>query len=397
MARHNILLILYILYCSFFHINLFTEEFSSQFWTGATLLILIWVAIKFKNRGKEYDLLNRDTKKPIYIIMGCVFFSMIIAKYYYGQTLLTSLMAYRVQYLMFGAFSLLIMAPTQKDIYLSLKYFAIVFTIACLLKYYDPELYLTISTTSEVTRGLGMYGGYELCCLLLFFYLQKFKEHPSLRSLIYLSWILVVILLMQNRSTLIPVFIACIYCFLNTKTKWRIGLVIIFSIIFGVVFFSTTEYWQYLYDQTINELNNAKYNRTLAWQYFLLDANKNIIPTIFGNGFISAHTSSIMSTLMGKGIYNSDVGFIGYYNQFGIIPVIVFTYLSLKGILDKSLPLYVRLYGFYILAGSLTIMYFGQDAKIICFIVYYYLLCYYSKIKDQSDYNEIIDWNPLLR
>lgn len=171
------------------------------------------------------------------------------------------------------------------------------------------------------------------------------------------------------------------------KSKWRPILLFCIFCLTGFLLLQTREIWQALYTETVDQVGDSGYNRNLSYYYFLFEANKNIFTAIFGNGFLSAHTSSLMARLMDEGIYNSDVGFIGYYNQFGIIPVIIFISLSIKGIRRKYLPLYVRLYAFYILVGSLTIMYFGQDIKIICFIVYYYLFVYYSHRQSVSPAN----------
>lgn len=64
---------------------------------------------------------------------------------------------------MFGVFSLLLMAPTQKDIIHSLKYFAVAFSIAYVLKIIAPGLY-PIPKVIHDARGLGSLPGYELLC-----------------------------------------------------------------------------------------------------------------------------------------------------------------------------------------------------------------------------------------
>ena len=81
---------------------------------------------------------------------------------------------------------------------------------------------------------------------------------------------------------------------------------------------------------------------------------------------------------MELGIYNSDLGMIGYWNQYGIIPVITFLAYIWRSFRAKWCPFYVKATGFHLLACALTISYFGTPANILWFVVFYYLYVYYQ-------------------
>ena len=83
---------------------------------------------------------------------------------------------------------------------------------------------------------------------------------------------------------------------------------------------------------------------------------------------------------MEEGIYNSDVGFIGYWNQFGIIPVVaIFTmYFSVLKKRNKY-PFFMKLVVVYSIICGMTTIYYGASVKIMHLVLFYYLFYYYNK------------------
>ena len=117
-----------------------------------------------------------------------------------------------------------------------------------------------------------------------------------------------------------------------------------------------------------------------AFMYFVYEANKNWVTIILGNGFLSRYSTLQMYDLMESGIVNSDMGMIGFWNQFGIIPVFVFVFYSLKAIFHKHMPLYVKAIGLHFLIGAFTMCYFAFDVQALLFILFYYLYSYYDSL-----------------
>lgn len=126
-------------------------------------------------------------------------------------------------------------------------------------------------------------------------------------------------------------------------------------------------------EEAQNQLNDPNYNRNKAMEYYIFNSIQNIWCAIFGNGLISSHTSDVLSVLKSMGIVNSDLGFVGYWNQFGIIPIIVFLYLYIGTLVRKRMPIYLKLISLQTLAGAFTISYFGSIHHMLFFIFFYYL------------------------
>ena len=157
-------------------------------------------------------------------------------------------------------------------------------------------------------------------------------------------------------------------------------------IIVAILLFFTWNVWVDLTEETISQLNNEDYNRVLAYNYYLFEANNNWITTVLGNGLLSTRVTSQMYDLWEAGIVNSDVGFIGYWNQLGLIPIFVFFVVIIKALVAKTCPFFVKALGAHILGGALTMSYFGDPSTILWFSLFYYLFVYYTRINN-SQYN----------
>lgn len=372
--RAYFLVLIYILYVRIWNLKVFSF-ISQDALTAITLGILIIAPIYYRIFSRRRSLLNLKNSQPIIWIFVGIFISMFCAYLYHGQSFITSLTAYKVQYLMIGGFSLLAIAPNEQEVVKSLKIYAVLFSIVYAYRLINPNGFILPDSFYDKSFDELEISimGYEFLPLLLYIYFQDYKKSPNLKNIGCIFWILALILLQRNRSTLIPVVFCSGYLFVTVKSKYK--PLIIFGVVslLTLIFATTWDTWVELYDQSVMELSNPRYNRNLALSYFLTQGWSNATTFIFGNGFISAHSSYMMAELMSKGIYNTDMGFLGYWNEFGLIPIIVFFYLIFKPLCSKKYPLYLRCYAFQVLLCSLTIMYFGQDCKIICFLLLFYL------------------------
>ena len=160
------------------------------------------------------------------------------------------------------------------------------------------------------------------------------------------------------------------------KFKYKILVVSVCALMACGIFLLAASLVIELYNETMEQVNDPTYARFISMAYFLTEASPNVLCEIFGNGFISLKTSSLMEDLQQAHIYNSDVGFIGYWNQFGIMPIILFVYMILKSLLNKRFSLSIKLIAAQILICSVTVSYFGALEGMINFLVFYYLYEY---------------------
>lgn len=299
--------------------------------------------------------------------------SMISVLLFWNQGLLTSLLAYKVQYLMLGGIALLVIAPTQREVIKALEIFTILVSGVYLIRISNPNLFILKDGIYDYhATDISIPGG-ALTVLLLYYYLQNYKYTLKTGWLLKSGLILGLLICMQNRSSLFPAILCCLYVFMSIKSRYKPFILAFLTIIIVFIAIQTLDIWNNLYDQTIKEINNPKYNRNLALTYFLHNGSNNIFTILFGNGIISAHTSSIVEDLKNVGIYNADMGFIGYWNEFGVFPIIVYFTLIYNTLRKSYYPTYLKLFSVQILACSLTIMYFGSSVYMLNFLFYYYL------------------------
>lgn len=395
--RKHYLVLLYIFFVNMWGLTAFSF-ISGDLCIIILLTLLIVGPLYYHAMSRRRSLLTWRTSRPILWIMLGIFISMFMANIYSGQSFTTSLTAYKTQYLMFGGLSLLIVAPTRNEIIGSLKIYAVIFTIVYTIRFVAPGAF-EMATTGEFSAENRYYiPGYEFMLLLLFWYMSSFAEKPTNRKLLCIIWLLSIYVLLQNRSTLTPIAFIILYLLRNVKSRYRSLIGIGLLCLLGVVIALTIENWIILYKQSVTEISDPKYNRNIALSYFLFDGSKHILTILFGNGFISARTSSLMSLLMDKGIYNSDMGFLGYWNQFGLIPIFVFAVIIARTLRNRKYPMFVKFYAFQILMCSPTIMYFGQQSKILCFLLLFYFyelyrICSKHRLQPRNAINSVKHYN----
>lgn len=315
--------------------------------------------------------ISKGYYRCIYWILTGIFLSMISAKMYYNQSISQSILSYRTQYLMLTPLFLVKMRFTEKDFIDSLYIFSWIYTGFYILRAIIPSLFV-LPENYDPTQSTS-FSGYALLTIPLYYTLQSIIQQINLKKISYAFFLIAIIFLQENRSTLFPVIVLSGLMLLKIKSKFKIPLIILLSIIIAVLLFQIWDTIQDLIDQTQRELNDPQYNRNKAFTYFIEIFSPNLWCTIFGNGFLSFHSTPIMQLLMEQGIYNSDLGFIGYWNQFGVIPIIVFLGTYLTAIFSKKIPLYIKAIAIQTLICGLTISYFGSRNHMIFFIVFYYL------------------------
>ncbi len=378
------LLFLYLLYVNFWDIKPF-GNFSEDTQLVLIVAYLIFGCIKYKRRPRiKFDGKYNYLK---WIFVG-ILLSMIPAYLFYGQPITQSLVTYRTQYLIFTIPALFVISPRFEEIVKSLFLFSFLLLGANLLVKFNHSLFVISETKIEhlsmigELNTLGRVGGIEYITIPFFYFLQQVKEKFTTKSMVKVLFLLFVMFIVENRSTLFPAILFTLYTFVFIKSKYKPIIWFAISAI-GILFvLHNLDVFTSLIEETTEELGDQDYNRNKAWEYFIYMYSPHWLCYILGNGFLSAHYSPLMLLLMEEGIYNSDVGFIGYWNQFGIIPVIAIFTMYFSVLKSKnSYPFQMKLFVIYSIICGLTTIYYGQDVKILHLVLFYYLFYYFKKHK----------------
>ena len=144
------------------------------------------------------------------------------------------------------------------------------------------------------------------------------------------------------------------------------------SFVVGVVTIVLVDTITSLLQETMDQLSDPDYNRIKAILYaFSLPNGKASI--LIGNGFISGNFNSIVNDLRQEGIFYSDIGLIGLWHVYGLLPVIAILASVIRG-LSANHSLEVRGNALLILTCSLTVGYFASIETLTWLSLYLYFL-----------------------
>lgn len=338
-------------------------------------------------RNHPYLLLKWHCLSPAVLILLGVVLSFIPAYIYYGQDIFTSLIACRVGLVYFTLPALLLIRPRLKDIKLALFVFSALFFILMIC---DSYLHLPLIAKDEkaimreeslLARGekdVNFLGGIQFVAMSFFFYLEDCLCKLSKKNILITLFLFLTILLFQNRSTLFSCVIITAFCLLslpNTRRNIRLKLIVVATAI--VVFAASAGLWIGLLKETGEQVSNTDYNRNLAYAYFLFEAPNGLLNYILGCGFLSSKATTLMQDMMEIGIFNSDVGFIGMWNQFGLIPILVMLYFCILQF-RKGTRMIPKFNSLFILLCSLTTAYFFELSKIVWYCIFVYICSLYE-------------------
>lgn len=381
MSKSNYLCILYILFVSAF--SMIPLGYISNDGFLVLTLLYLYGGVKYYGKYKEIYFQKKYYSLIEWIFVGFLG-SMLMAFMFYGQGFIQSVITYREQLLMLTPFFLAQIAPSEEDVMDSLRKFSIIYGPVVVLNYLYPSIMVS-NVNAEVidfkSIDEAMVPGYSMLTIYLYYLLQQLRSHFDMKKLLFIIYILAVLVMIQNRSTLFPALLISAYMLLKMNTKFK---PIIMLVVISIAAVFVVDIIESLIEQTGSELENKDANRNKAFLYFLFEYSPSWLCYIFGNGILSLHVSSKIQDLQMMGIHNSDLGFIGYWTQLGIIPIIVFMYIYL-GSLKRNMPIYIKLISIQTLICGLTISFFARAPHMIFFIMFYYLYSLYTMAEPLYD------------
>ena len=325
---------------------------------------------------------------PLLLIGLGVLISFIPASILYGQSILQSLISSRIMLALLALPAIGTVRPNRKELEKAVIYFSVILlAFACLdalgLPLIDREFFISEMNPDkeliEEDSFVMLLPGFQFIVVALFFFLDRLKSGGNIYDLCGALFFIGAVFLLQNRTILFIAAVVFAYTFLtiqgNTRKQTYLYRALSVVLIGGMIA-TTIPHWIRLFTETASQLVDSDYNRILAYNYFLFQACPSWIYYLTGTGFISANASSIMQDLMAAGIYNSDVGLIGMWNYYGVLPLVAIFTAIVRGF-HKQSPYYVKFNAFLILVGGLTIACFDTMDKILWLCLFFYMVFHY--------------------
>lgn len=354
---------------------------SSTTWLIVQVLYLAFGYVHW-SRTERNQFSKENLGAFVCIVLGIVL-SMIPAWLYYEQGFRISIIAYRRQILWLTIPVLLRIAPSADDIVGAIKVVVLLIWGVFLMRMLTPGLLYVNADVLEEYQETGYYGyiiGFTLAVIPLYYSVERVLSN-GLDSKKDIFWIVVcfaLLFVMRNRSLLFASSVVILISILRMPSRNKPIIIFLAVLVVGLFLSATYDIWMALLSRTQMDLSDEDYNRNVAYTYFLTEANQHFLQYFLGHGYISSHVSSLVENLQLMGIYNSDVGFVGFWNEYGILPIIAFIYMSLRAMFDKAVPSYVGMIGLTILLCAPTISYFGHISHALMFMIMYILVCYYQ-------------------
>jgi hypothetical protein len=360
--------------------------------TSTPIYIIIWfiLGIVFFQRSRNRINIKAHfnyTKYALLLFAGFLL-SLLPSYYFWHQDVLTSIITNRILIGYLFLPSLFYLRPTDKEIVKAVSYYAIVYLALYTIQAITLHP-ITVEWESKSAEGIinfdtakSTFGyllpGYAILLFLLYYSIDKFARRTSLKNILLMSLMLFVFIVLQNRGTLFFAVIVFLYAILRHLSKNRIITFIFFTIIVLLVFFITTSYWSSMLSRTTIDIKNPDYARWRAFFFFLFDYSPNWLCNILGNGFLSTKSSGGMfiKNLKSIGLYQSDLGLIGLWSWYGIIPLIVIYVLVIKTLTKKSFPFFLKAIAAHILIIPVCWSFNSYDIGVLC--IFIYLIGYYT-------------------
>lgn len=343
----------------------------------AVLLLLVGFLFFRKEGRLHYHWLGM---RLFWWLLTALVLSIFMAYYEWQQDYSTSILLYRHHIWLLFLPLFLYVKPSVKSI--SDALFA--FTITSGLVWVGQVIGILPVTVHETITGVIMDGtdefgghgvvGVRIVTFSLYLFLWEVSLKLSKINILKVLIAIIVVVLSTQRAMLLFALLLTAYVFIFKIKKVSISL--LFTISALLFFINTQEIWLGFIDETTAQMGDKDYNRWKAIDYFLNHYSKGFMPKYLGNGFLSLKNSGgvLLYNLGYDGIFIDDIGMLGVWVRYGLIPLLIVYYVVIKIFMSKSSPLYMRLMGLHIalLPTSWTLI--GPHYFVLLFLIYLYCL-----------------------
>ena len=341
----------------------------------AFYLISLFLMFTFNRRAWIRD--SANWLRPFWLLVAGIVLSWIPALMYYGQSFVQSFFSYRRMFELVAFPILIALRPSERELRGALYGFSVFYLIVSLMVTFFAPWWVPQPEDSPLMEEgdliVGLSGVRHLS-LAFIFSLQRVIKDNNLRNMGWAFFEFSVLFLVQNRTSLIAAIVIVGFLVLKMKmSSQKLLLIALGSIAILLMAVYTAGQWELLYRETVEQIFNPEYNRNKAYAYMF--SHRSLLQHLLGTGYISSSVDPIIHVLQESGIFHSDVGMVGMWHQYGVIPTLVILVMTVKGLAEKKSFL-VKASALYILVGIPTLSFFGIGESILWLSIFLYV--YYS-------------------
>lgn len=377
--------------------NVYTIQFLQRDYMFVIVALYgLYGCYKYPYKGIN-PLYTPKNTKWVWWLFGIMIVSLFIPFVTYDQSIIDTFFSQRYNYYILFLLIFLKIRPEWHEIEYVIKICAYLSLIAYIITIIYPLFYVSQSVLNDIMQyraengstdiGLGA-PGWGIAILYFFVLCNKMQYNPKISDIIAVTVFMLYIIAFQNRSTLIgtiPFYIWGIYKMKSPKKIFYITLSL--SAVILLMPFLTIIY-DSLVSETERQLGDENYNRWQAITFLLFEMKSNIIDYVLGNGLWTksgTYQANMLIAQTSRGVYISDIGLLGTFFYYGIVPLIIiyrFCYVAIK---DKRIPAFLKYYSIFII-GVPTIQSFLllNERTNIMYTLFFYLIIFFQQKSSTS-------------
>lgn len=373
-------------------VNCWNLIILGEYFNGVTnpVFAVVWALFGFyvyrRRPGHEkiFDF-SRYHKYFLWLVVGFTL-SVVSANMFWNQSMATGLVADRFLIWYMYIPVLFYIQSSEKEIIKALRYYAIAYFIVWVIQALTPyPIFSSLASSIEIGRGKWelaqtdfgqLLPGYPIILILLYFEMQQLIEKADFKNSLRVLILIGFFFLLQNRGSLFFAVIVFGITLFRIRSNKRILILSLFAVIIAIAYFYSAPHWNALISETVEQVNDPLSNRWMSFNLFIFHYSPHWMCNILGNGLLSSNVPAgrIIQDLMDQGYYQYDNGLVGFWSQYGIIPLMVLYTVILTILFRKQFPFYLKAIAAHILFVPI-VWNFGVD-DIIIFVLLIYLFAY---------------------
>lgn len=380
--------------------NYARNVYTTSLLTNDVSLILttIWSIFGWIYYGNEsFNYLNTTKNRSVVWMLALVMMLSLFVPYFkYDQSIFDAFFSQRFNYSILLLLLFYRINISFDDFVYALRICSYLSLACFILSIFSPDLFIEKSvlvdaTYSRIERSSTDVGyaapGFILMIFYLYIKIAQLIELADLKIFFEASLFMLYVVIYQNRSTILGTLPFFAIALLSIKGErkyifWMLGIIIVFT-----QFPFLKKIYDSLVFETQIQMDDDNYARWQAVYVFLYETKSSFIEYLLGSGIWSktGTYSMIMSNAaLYRGAQISDIGWLGTFYYYGIIPVTTLFVFVKKAIANANVPYFLKFYALWIIfVPTIHCFLINSLPSNILFVIFFYFTIYFSTYTDE--------------
>lgn len=351
----------------------------------------IYTLFRFRYHGSNTLYVQRNTKY-IWLLILVMIISAIVPWMDYGQNFISTLISQRFNYYILFALVLYAIRPEESELMCIFRICARISVVMFVSGILFPGWFVDAASlqaalasraaSDSTDIGFGC-PGFGILVMYYFFCCGKLRQNPRTKDILELMILLGVIIIEQNRSTILGALPTFVWCMFRMRSRHKTLVYACIGVLIIMVFPYIQVIYKSLMEETQMQLDDDSYNRWQALSFYLLEMKTKIYHYLIGNGVwsISGKYMNIMVAAQNfRGCFISDLGILGTFFYYGIIPLYIMYRYCFVALKNRQVPTAIKWYAIWIICVPIIQPYLMlNESGNVTIAFFFYFVTYYSQ------------------